>query len=214
MCVCDSNHTWPTHLVSIDTWLTLFYLIWLCLKSKCKSIYDGPIAAVQSHYFKVKWNERKPNFLHHWHERKNEEEIHPTHSHTDAFTHTLSHTLIHKHSLRHTHIEAAMLTTDEPIEELLQQKALECQETLNKTNETFQPGKQFEFYIYFMPLRYGFDSFQITTKITSQLNVENLICAAHTSSHSSKCHTNYEVFHYFFFQWLFQFKSFSIIRQM
>lgn len=36
-----------------------------------------------------------------------------------------------------------MMTTVEPIDELLQQKKLECQEKLNKTNESFEPGKQF-----------------------------------------------------------------------
>lgn len=40
-----------------------------------------------------------------------------------------------------------MMTTVEPIDELLQQKKLECQERLNKTNETFEPGKQFRFYM-------------------------------------------------------------------
>lgn len=47
----------------------------------------------------------------------------------------------------HTHAPIAMLTTDEPIEELLQLKRQECEDTLNKTNETFQPGKQFIFSI-------------------------------------------------------------------
>lgn len=36
-----------------------------------------------------------------------------------------------------------MMTTVEPIDELLLQKKLECQEKLNKTNESFEPGKQF-----------------------------------------------------------------------
>lgn len=36
-----------------------------------------------------------------------------------------------------------MMTTVEPIDELLQQKKLECQEKLNKTNESFEPGKPF-----------------------------------------------------------------------
>lgn len=35
------------------------------------------------------------------------------------------------------------MTTVEPIDELLLQKRLECQEKLNKTNESFEPGKQF-----------------------------------------------------------------------
>lgn len=35
------------------------------------------------------------------------------------------------------------MTTVEPIDELLLQKKLECQEKLNKTNESFEPGKQF-----------------------------------------------------------------------
>lgn len=41
-----------------------------------------------------------------------------------------------------------MMTTVEPIDELLLQKKLECQEKLNKTNESFEPGKQFSMVLY------------------------------------------------------------------
>lgn len=41
-----------------------------------------------------------------------------------------------------------MMTTVEPVSELTLQKQFECQEKLNQTNESFEPGKQFIWFIW------------------------------------------------------------------
>lgn len=80
----------------------------------------------------------------------------------------------------YTYSAYKMMTTVEPIDELLQQKKAECQEKLNKTNESFEPGKQFMVLYY----TYVWEIAQLNTIMYHNFRANKL-----SLSHTTQTHT-------------------------